>query len=210
MGIPSLHDYDIPNTKDYMAAKVNWQVNSASSAILIHDMQDYFLSFYRKDSHLITTLIDNIASLKAWAKQHNIPVYYTAQPCDQSKEDRGLLTDMWGKGLTKALNAHQIAKLISPNDDDIVLEKWRYSAFFHSNLLEDLTKRGKDTLIICGVYAHIGVLQTAADAFMYGIKPFVIADAVADFSREDHTYALNYVQRNLGRVNTLEDVLAIA
>ncbi len=67
---------------------------------------------------------------------------------------------------------------------------------------------GRDQLVICGIYGHIGVMQTAVDAFMHDIRPFLVADAIADFSREDHLLALSYVSRNAGRVITVAEVMA--
>ncbi|KAE9902304.1 isochorismatase family protein, partial [Enterobacteriaceae bacterium TzEc051] len=58
------------------------------------------------------------------------------------------------------------------------------------------------------VYAHIGVLQTAAEAFMNGIQPFMVGDSVADFSLQDHLFALQYVHRNLGVVEDAQSVIA--
>ena len=73
----------------------------------------------------------------------------------------------------------------------------RYSAFKKTNLLEILNEQGRDQLIICGIYAHIGCLLTACEAFMDGIEPFFVADAVADFSLEHHKQALEYASNRL-------------
>jgi bifunctional isochorismate lyase/aryl carrier protein len=71
----------------------------------------------------------------------------------------------------------------------------RHNAFLRSHLGRLLRSAGRDQLILCGVRAHLGVLLTAADAFMHDIQPFVVADAVADFSAEDHSMALRWIAR---------------
>ncbi|KAA8734715.1 isochorismatase family protein [Acinetobacter qingfengensis] len=207
MSIPSLIDYQLPVSGEYPLSKVKWKINVNSAALLIHDMQEYFLDYYDRDSQLIRQVIQNISELKQWCKQNNIPVFYTAQPAIQADDDRQLLNDMWGPGITAHPERKQIVAQLTPEDNDKVLDKWRYSAFFRSNLKQQLAEQHRNQLIICGVYAHIGVLQTAADAFMNGIQPFVVSDAVADFSRDDHLYALRYVQRNLGMASELTQII---
>ena len=59
---------------------------------------------------------------------------------------------------------------------------------------------GRDQIIVCGIYAHIGVQTTAVDAFMHDIQPFVIGDAVADFSPEEHDQALRWIAGRCGVV----------
>lgn len=73
------------------------QVEPQRAALLIHDMQQYFLNFWGEDSALIKQVVENIANLRRYCKQQDIPVFYTAQPNQQSDEDRALLNDMWGR-----------------------------------------------------------------------------------------------------------------
>ncbi|MFE0449737.1 isochorismatase family protein [Streptomyces sp. NPDC058914] len=82
----------------------------------------------------------------------------------------------------------------------------RHNAFLRSHLGRLLRSERRDQLIICGVHAHLGVLLTAADAVMNDIQPFVVADAVADFSAEEHTLALRWAARS-GVVCTTDGLL---
>lgn len=207
MSIRKIESYHLPLKQDYPEAKVDWKIDKQRAALLIHDMQDYFINFYGEESPLIQIVMHNISKLKVWCVQNDIPVYYTAQPAKQDNQDRALLNDMWGAGLTAYPEQADIVKQLAPTKHDLVLTKWRYSAFYRSDLEQLLKQEQRDQLIICGVYAHIGVLQTAAEAFMNGIKPFVIADSVADFSLKDHLFALQYVQRNLGVVHHVNQLV---
>lgn len=65
----------------------------------------------------------------------------------------------------------------------------------------------RDQLIIVGVYSHIGCMQTAAEAFMSDIKAFMVSDAQADFSPEEHQMALTYTAGRCGSVTSTEQVL---
>ena len=134
----------------------------------------------------------HVAILKKECEALGIPIVYTAQPGAQNQNDRALLTDFWGPGLKDDASQTKIIDEVAPDKQDTVLTKWRYSAFKRSDLLERMHLQGRDQLIICGVYAHIGCLLTASDAYMQDIQPFLAGDAVADFSLEEHKMALKY------------------
>lgn len=196
MSIPRIAPYAIPS--QLPDNRVNWTVAPQRAALLIHDMQEYFLDFYDREAEPVATALRNIAAIRARCRELNIPVFYTAQPAEQADSDRGLLNDMWGPGLPARPERHPIVASLSPASDDTVLTKWRYSAFQRSPFLNLLRQQGRDQLIICGIYAHIGCMSTALDAFMYDIQPFFVADGLADFSADRHAMALEYVAQRCG------------
>ena len=169
MAIPKLTAYALPTAAELPTSKVNWAFEPERAALLIHDMQEYFLNFWGENSDMMQQVVANIAKLRAYCKEHNIPVYYTAQPKDQSDEDRALLNDMWGPGLTRSPEQQRIVAELTPDEADTVLVKWRYSAFHRSPLEQMLKETGRNQLLITGVYAHIGCMTTATDAFMRDI-----------------------------------------
>ncbi|WP_274883682.1 isochorismatase family protein [Vibrio harveyi] len=205
MAIPSISGYSLTKVKP--ENRVNWSVEPHRAVLLIHDMQQYFLNFYDADSELIQTLTRNIQEIKQACIDAGIPVVYTAQPGDQRQEDRGLLTDFWGPGLKADDNITRISPALAPTEQDTVYTKWRYSAFQRTPLKSMMDETGRDQLIVVGIYAHIGCLQTAAEAFMTDIKAFMVSDAVADFSASDHDMALNYVAGRCGYVLDKQQLL---
>jgi len=207
MAIPGLNAYTLPVAADIPDNKVQWDFEPTRAALLIHDMQDYFINFWGEACPMMAQVIANIAALRRYCKQQGIPVYYTAQPQNQSPEDRALLNDMWGPGLNNYPEQQKVVAQLTPDHDDTVLVKCRYSAFHRSPLEQALKASGRDQLLICGVYAHIGCMITATDAFMRDIQPFMVADALADFSREEHLMALKYVAGRAGRVVMTADLL---
>ena len=198
MTIHALPSYPLPQQP--VSNKVDWLPQADRCALLIHDMQDYFLSKYDVASEPIPQQIQNIAQLKTLCKSLGIPVYYTAQPTEQAPADRALLNDFWGPGLTDSSQHHLQATTaaLAPDEDDIMLCKWRYSAFQRSDFREQLRLAGRDQLIITGIYAHIGCLSTALEAFMQDIQPFFTIDATADFSLDEHLMAIKYVSQRCG------------
>lgn len=197
-GLPQIAPYDLPNEAEIPPARGPWQPDPARSALLIHDMQRYFLRVYDLGESPIAPAIRNIARLADQARALGIPVFYTAQKGNQDRRDRGLQADLWGAGMSATPEHEEIIAELAPQAQDFVLVKHRYSAFQRSNLEHLMRVRGRDQLMICGVYGHIGCLMTAAEAFQRDIEAFLVADALGDFSRDEHDMALKWAAGRCG------------
>lgn len=202
MAIPKIAPYQVLQPESFPVNKVDWMIEPKKSVVLVHDLQAYFLNFFDTRLSPIPELIQNVKKVTENARAAGIPVVYTAQPANQDPKERALLTDFWGSGLTQDT---EIVPEVSPQSGDIQYTKWRYSAFKKTPLLQWMREEQRDQLIIVGVYGHIGVLSTALDAFMLDVKPFVIGNAIADFSKEDHMYTLKYISGRSGCIKSVDD-----
>ena len=205
MALPQIAPYDLPDAVPQPRAP--WRPQSARLALLVHDMQLYFCRPYPEGAPL-TPAIANIARLIAGARRAGVPVLYTAQKGNQFRPDRGLQADLWGPGMSATPEHEEILPDLAPANGDIVLVKHRYSAFQRSNLETLMRARGRDQLMICGIYAHIGCLATAIEAFQRDIETFAVADAQADFSREKHDMAMGWVAATCGVVLSTDQAVA--
>lgn len=206
MPIPPIAPYDMPTAAEVTDNQVPWTVEPSRTALLIHDMQRYFLAAYDLDQEPAHTLVANISRLRNRCHELKIPVVYTMQPGNQHPSRRGILADFWGSGMSTGADTEVIAEL-RPDERDIQVTKWRYSAFQRTDLRELLGYYNRDHLMVTGVYTHMGCMLSAAEAFMSDVRPFLALDATADFSRDEHLMALNYTARRCGAVVTTDELL---
>jgi isochorismate hydrolase len=204
-GIPEIVPYPMPTELPENVA--GWTVDPRRAVLLVHDMQRFFLRPFGGQPP-VTELVANAARLRNAAAELDIPVAYTAQPGGMTPTERGLLKDFWGPGMTPSTADREVVEPVAPAEGDWLLTKWRYSAFFKTALRARMVAAGRDQLVVCGVYAHVGVLMSAVEAFTYDIQPFLVADAIADFTEAEHRLALDYAAGRCAVVTTTEDVVA--
>lgn len=207
MALPPITPYPVPTGAELPSPRVAWAIEPDRVALLIHDMQRYFIAAFQANSEPVATATANIARLRQACHFAGVPVFFTAQPVRQDPRERGLQADFWGPGMQLDPEHRAIVEPLAPLPQDVVLTKWRYSAFQRSDFAERLAAAGRDQLIVTGVFAHIGCLATTYEAFVRDIRPFVVADALADFSREKHDMALAVAASCCARVLTTDAVL---
>ncbi|MBQ0985373.1 isochorismatase family protein [Streptomyces sp. F63] len=204
-GLAPISAYPLPEAAGLPVSTAQWSLDPHRAVLLVHDMQRYFLAPF--PSSVRDPLVRHCVRLREHCAALGVPVFYTAQPGGMTDEERGLLKDFWGPGMSVDPVDRQIVAELAPRPGDQVLTKWRYSAFFRTDLLARMRGQDRDQLIVCGVYAHVGVLATALDAFTNDIQPFLVADALGDFSAEYHRLALDYAASRCSVVTTTEETL---
>ncbi len=92
----------------------------------------------------------------------------------------------------------EVVEELAPRQEDYLVFKRRYSAFYGTDLDLTLRELGVTELELAGVCTQICVLYTAADARMrhYGVT--VRKDCVASFDAAAHAFALKEMEKTLG------------
>ncbi|MGW7440026.1 isochorismatase family protein [Streptomyces sp. NPDC054849] len=201
MGPATIDPYRMP-TQDVVPRSVApWSIDPGRAALLIHNMQNHLLHPFPRNAPPLVDLIRNIGALRLSAQRLGLPVVFSAVPSAQRPEQLGLAAEMESEPTAQDGNV-AITGELTPYPGEHVIVNARHNAFLRSHLQRILRTAGRDQLILCGVFAHSGVLLTAADAFMNDIQPFVVADAVADTSAEEHALALRWTAARGAVVHT--------
>jgi nicotinamidase-related amidase len=96
-------------------------------------------------------------------------------------------------------------------DEDLVVEKSAYSAFFpgRSSLPGALEERDIDTVLITGTVTNVCCESSARDASTSDYRVIFLADANAARRDQDHNATLYTIYRSFGDVRPTDDVLAL-
>lgn len=109
----------------------------------------------------------------------------------------------------RELECTDIIDEIYPEKEDYIVEKYGYSAFRNTNLLDILRSHGRDTIIVTGTVTQICVEDTVHEAFHNNIHVVVASDAVSSFSKELHDAALKNIDMKYGAVMDSDKIMKV-
>lgn len=92
-------------------------------------------------------------------------------------------------------------------DDDYIVNKRGFSAFFGTDLDLQLRRRGIENIILGGISTHIGVDTTARDAYQYGYEQYFVTDMMSAPRIELHNFSIDNSFPIMGKVITLESLI---
>ena len=87
------------------------------------------------------------------------------------------------------------------------MEKTAFSCFGAPGFVEALRTKGVTDVMLCGIEAHVCVLQTCFDLLEHGFRPFVVADAISSRAAENHRLGLERMRAAGGFIVSTEMIL---
>lgn len=163
-------------------------------------------------------IVPNINRLAEACRRLDIPVIWVVHANRDDGADWTLFFDNFLsaekreqtiKQLTKGDWGTEIWKGLEVKEDDLIINKCRFSALIpgSSNLERILRSLNKDTLIITGTKTNICCEATARDAMMLDFKVLFISDATAALTDQEHQATLNTIIQNFGDVLTAQQLI---
>ncbi len=113
-----------------------------------------------------------------------------------------LLTEQYSKGLGPTISP--ISDLMTPATP---IEKMAFSCCEEPRFAETLALKGKKTVIIAGIEAHVCVLQTAIDLVENGYLPVVVTDCVSSRHPHNRDIAFRRMEQESILLTTYESIL---
>ncbi|MFB6086143.1 MAG: cysteine hydrolase family protein [Halodesulfurarchaeum sp.] len=186
------------------------QFDPATTALVVVDMQKDFChpdgALYAEPSE---RAIDPITRLLARGRKAGVQVVFTRDVHTEDQFEDTHYTDefeRWGEHVIEGTWGAELVEDLRVEEEDHVLEKHTYDAFYDTSFEEFLAEDGLDDLLLVGTLANVCVLHTAASAALRDFKPVLVADAVGYVDPDHRDYALEHADWVFGETVTSEDV----
>ena len=150
-------------------------VRKARSALLVIDMQRYFAGIAEPIVSNFTKVIDACRSAR-------MPIIFTQHGYRDPMMDAGMLGEWWGDPILIGTSDWEFLPGVLPHDEDRVVAKKRYDAFFGTDLEMLLRSFDVQDVIIGGVMTNLCCETTAREAFVRDFRVFFLADGTATVS----------------------------
>lgn len=173
---------------DQLPRKKELDFGTRSPALLVLDMQEYFLN---PDSHAFVpsaaAILPNVEALITSFRQRDLPVIFTQHI--NSPGSAGMMS-VWWKHLIVPDHPHAALSSALDFEGAEVLQKTQYDAFYQTDLEDRLRRIGVTDLVICGVMTHLCCETTARAGFTRGFWVWFTVDATATYNEAFHLGAL--------------------
>ena len=178
------------------------------AALLILDMQDYFLD---SGSHAFVpsapAIIPGLNQLSSLFKSWGQPIIFTKHI--NTKKNAGMMGNWWRDLITSDHPGCSLSKDLDLSGGKIV-EKTQYDAFYRSDLKGKLDQFSVQQLVIGGVMTHLCCETTARSGFVQGYEIFFLVDGTATYNQKFHRGAITNLSHGFSELKLVDDFLQTA
>jgi ureidoacrylate peracid hydrolase len=199
------------------------RINPETVALIVIDMQNDFVSPQGKMAEFgfyidnVRETIQPIEAILEAARSWRCLVIHTSMINDINQNPNSWYS-FWGEPavtIPGSWGAKHIDE-ITPNEDELVITKYTYSAFEGTNLNTILRRKGIQTVIVVGTDINICAGQTIHQAFALGYHVVAVSDCLACFARkgDDHSrqlleMGLYLIENHYGTVVTSQQLIKV-
>ena len=206
----SYHEMDLNELKnkserwlEELPFRKRWplELNVKETALLIVDMQKYFIS---PGSHAYIpageTIIENLNDLVEFFYKNKASVIYTRTV--QEEGDEGVMDEWWNDIIREGPSSGLDPRMNVKGD---VMIKPRYSSFHRTDLDQKL--EGVKNIVIGGVMTDICCATTARDAFVRDYRVLFLADGTATATEQTHVSTLKALCHGIAEILTCQEAI---
>ncbi|MBI9038032.1 MAG: cysteine hydrolase [Bacteroidales bacterium] len=174
----------IKNLLEKNVRKKVFNINRKNIALLVCDMQNYFLD---PNSHAFipsaNAIIPNIHLLIEVFQKYKLPIILSKH---HNNIDNAAMMDKWWKVILPENSFESEIIKDFKTKDTIIIEKQQYNAFYSTNLEEILHSKNVQQFVVCGVMTNLCCETTVRSAFCRGFEVFLPIDATATYNYSFH------------------------
>ena len=198
------HCRDLLGSADEPNPRPRLQLQALDSALLVLDMQRFFL---QDSSHAFIpsapTIVPGITRLIEAYRDADRPIFFTQH---LNTDKNAQLMSKWWRDLIRPQDP--LASIIDELDTSTgtVIIKSQYDAFYGTTLSELLQADHIAQVVICGVMTNLCCETTARSAFVRGFEVFFPVDATATYHADFHLASLKNLAFGFAQLTTIADI----
>ena len=187
----------------------NMHLKKDNAALLVVDMQYFFLN---PISPTYTcgglAILPNLKKVIQAFRHADRPVIFTKHVHHAGGLDAGIMGWWWEGMCLEGSPESEIHQDISPKDNEKVISKHRYSAFYNTDLETVLRVLRIEDIVITGIMTNMCCESTARDAYYRDYRVFFPADGTGSITEEMHLASLLNLAFGFAWVTNVDTVLA--
>ena len=184
-------------------------IDFSKTALVLIDLQKGIVQM-PSAPHSAETVVDNAKKLIDLFHKENGFVAFVRVKFHDGKDvlTPNSMRQLQGKKMPDDFS--DFAENLNVEDNDFIVNKRGFSAFFGTDLDLQLRRRGIDTIVIGGIATHAGVDTTARDAYQLGYDQIFITDMMSAQAEELHKFPIEHLFPIMGQTMTTEEFISDA